>query len=59
MDTLEILREMRADPALAEDVRKIVLTEELLKLPSKVDRLVDAVADLTEARKRLSYGQES
>ncbi len=42
MDTLEIIREMRADPALTEEMRAVILDEELRKLPEMVKRLVES-----------------
>ncbi len=42
MNTLEIIREMRADPALAEELRAVVLDEELRRLPEIVKRLAES-----------------
>ncbi|MGH9104604.1 MAG: hypothetical protein ACRDZX_01965 [Acidimicrobiales bacterium] len=36
MDTLEIIRQMEADPALLARVRAVVLSEELLQLPQRL-----------------------
>ena len=41
MNTLEIIREMRADPALAEELRAVVLDEELRRLPESLRELVE------------------
>ncbi|MCL4433864.1 MAG: hypothetical protein M1399_03725 [Actinobacteria bacterium] len=43
MDTLEIIRQMRSDPALAEEMRAIVLDDEIRSLPAIVNRLADSV----------------
>jgi hypothetical protein len=46
MDTLEIIRQMRADPALAEEMRAIILDDELRNLPATVNKLVEVVKAL-------------
>ena len=43
MDTLEIIRQMRSDPALAEEMRAIILDDEIRSLPAVVNRLADSV----------------
>ncbi len=43
MDTLEIIRQMKADPALAEEMRAVILDEELRRLPEVVRELADSV----------------
>ncbi|MHB8263655.1 MAG: hypothetical protein ACYDGY_07895 [Acidimicrobiales bacterium] len=48
MNTLEIIREMRQDPALAEELRAVVLSRELLKLPEVVAELSKTVAELSK-----------
>ncbi len=49
MNTLEIIEEMHANPALTEMMRAVLLTEELLGLPGKVAELTQAQVK-TEAR---------
>ena len=39
MDTTEIIRQMRENPALAEEMRAVLLSEELLSLPMKVSQM--------------------
>ena len=43
MDTLEIIRQMRSDPALAEEMRAIILDDEIRSLPAVVNRLANSV----------------
>ena len=42
---------MKADPALAEEMRAVVLDEELRSLPAVVKRLADSLTELVEAAK--------
>ncbi len=53
MDTLDIIRQMQADPALAEQLRDIVLGRELLDLPAAFQRLADAQAKTDASVDRL------
>ena len=39
MDATEIIRQMRENPALAEEMRAVLLSEELLSLPMKVSQM--------------------
>ncbi len=63
MDTTEIIRQMRENPALAEEMRAVLLSEELLSLPMKVsqmdlrlteqiNKLAIRVEELAEAQRR-------
>jgi len=56
MQTLweEFLRLLRTDHAFREEVRRLVLTEELLTLPEKVEELTKAVRELVEAQREHS-----
>ena len=67
MNTLEIIEEMNTNPALAEDLRAVILTRDLLRLPADVatiderlDKLVqisarheETLAQLVESTKKL------
>jgi hypothetical protein len=44
----QILELLRTDPEFREEVRRLVLTDELLALPSKFDQLVAVVHELAE-----------
>ena len=48
MDILEIIRELKRDEALREEMRAILLTEELRALPEAFVRLEGAVAQLAQ-----------
>ncbi|MFA0784612.1 hypothetical protein [Fervidibacter sacchari] len=50
----EFLRLLRTDPAFRAEVRRLVLTEELLTLPEKVEELTRAVRELAEAQRQHS-----
>ena len=50
----EFLRLLRTDHAFRAEVRRLVLTEELLTLPEKVEELTRAVRELTEAQRQHS-----
>ncbi len=39
MDTLKIIRQLQADPALKAELRALLLSEEVLALPEKMDRV--------------------
>jgi hypothetical protein len=56
MQTLweEFLRLLRTDHAFREEVRRLVLTEELLTLPEKMEELTKAVRELVEAQREHS-----
>ena len=48
----QILELLRTDPEFREEVRRLILTEDLLALPSKVDQLVEAVRELTAVQRQ-------
>jgi hypothetical protein len=48
----QILELLRADPEFREEVRRLVLTDELLALPSKFDQLVAVVRELAEIQRQ-------
>jgi hypothetical protein len=48
----QILELLRTDPEFREEVRRLVLTEELLALPSKFDQLVAVVRELAEIQRQ-------
>jgi hypothetical protein len=50
----QILELLRTDPEFREEVRRLVLTEELLALPSKFDQLVAVVRELAEIQRQQS-----
>jgi len=50
----QILELLRTDPSFREEVRRLVLTEELLALPSKFDQLVAVVHELAEIQRQQS-----
>lgn len=50
MDTLEIIRQLRADPALADELRAVLLSQEFLQLPERIGRVE---LELTELRREL------
>lgn len=50
----QFLELLRTDPAFREEVRRLVLTEELLALPQKIDKLVQTVQELVEAQRQHS-----
>ena len=52
MNTLEIIEEMRANPALAEELRAVVLSRELLALPERMASVDDRLARLLEVSER-------
>ncbi|MGH9105505.1 MAG: hypothetical protein ACRDZX_06640 [Acidimicrobiales bacterium] len=47
MDTLGIIRQMREDPALRDELRSVLLSQELLQLP---ERLAKVEAEISEIR---------
>jgi uncharacterized coiled-coil protein SlyX len=53
MDTLGIVRQLRADPALADELRSVLLSQDFLELPERVARLEERVAKLDERLARL------
>ncbi|NNN20682.1 MAG: hypothetical protein HKL80_01595, partial [Acidimicrobiales bacterium] len=51
MNTLQIIEEMNANPALAEDLRTVVLSRELLAIPasiSSIDERLDKLVQISE-----------
>jgi DNA repair exonuclease SbcCD ATPase subunit len=50
----QILELLRTDPEFREEVRRLVLTDELLALPSKFDQLVAVVRELAEIQRQQS-----
>ncbi len=48
----QILELLRTDPEFREEVRRLILTEDLLALPSKVDQLVEAVRELAAVQRQ-------
>jgi hypothetical protein len=50
----QILELLRTDPSFREEVRRLVLTDELLALPSKFDQLVAVVRELAEIQRQQS-----
>ena len=48
MDTLGIIRQLRADAALADELRAVLLSQDLLGLPERVAKLDERVAKLDE-----------
>ncbi len=48
----QFLELLRTDPQFRDEVRLLVLTEDLLALPGKVDRLVEAVHELTTVQRQ-------
>ena len=58
MDTLGIIRQLRADAALADELRAVLLSQDLLGLPERVAKLDERVAqlrlDLAEMDDRLT-----
>jgi septal ring factor EnvC (AmiA/AmiB activator) len=48
----QILELLRTDPSFREEVRRLVLTDELLALPSKFDQLVAVVHELAEIQRQ-------
>jgi hypothetical protein len=48
----QILELLRTDPEFREEVRRLVLTDELLALPSKFDQLVAVVHELAEIQRQ-------
>jgi len=48
----QILELLRTDPEFREEVRRLVLTDELLALPSKFDQLVAVVRELAEIQRQ-------
>ena len=53
MDTLEIIRQLQADPALKAELRAILLGEEVLGLPELVKENSRHIAALTERMERV------
>jgi uncharacterized coiled-coil protein SlyX len=53
MDTAEIIAQMRANPALAEELRAVLLSRELLGLPAQMERVEAQIASLTERMERV------
>ena len=54
MDTLGIIRQMKQDPALRDELRALLLSEELLALPERVARIEEGLARLEEMLLRMS-----
>ncbi len=52
MNTLEIIEEMRINPALASELRAVLLSEELLSLPERMLAMENTLAELVEISKR-------
>ncbi len=52
MNTLEIIEEMRINPALASELRAVLLSEELLSLPERMLAMERTLAELVEISKR-------
>ena len=55
MDTLEIIRQLQADPALKAELRAVLLSEEVLGLPELVrenSRRIAALGDTTHGKYR-------
>ena len=50
----QFLELLRTDPSFREEVRRLVLTDELLALPSKFDQLVAVVRELAEIQRQQS-----
>jgi hypothetical protein len=50
----QFLELLRTDPEFREEVRRLVLTDELLALPSKFDQLVAVVRELAEIQRQQS-----
>jgi uncharacterized coiled-coil protein SlyX len=48
MDTLEIIRQLRADPALADELRAALLSQEFLGLPGHVAKVEERLLKLEE-----------
>jgi hypothetical protein len=48
----QILELLRTDPEFREEVRRLVLSDELLALPSKFDQLVAVVRELAEVQRQ-------
>lgn len=57
MDTLGIIRQMKQDPALRDELRALLLSEELLALPERVARIEIKLDKLEEGQARLEEGQ--
>jgi hypothetical protein len=52
VNTFEIIQEMRANPALAEELRAVLLTREVLEMPSRLARIEAALEELTAISRR-------
>ena len=48
MDTLGIIRQLRADPALADELRAALLSQEFLELPERTSKLEERMAKVEE-----------
>jgi hypothetical protein len=48
VDTLGIIRQLRADPALADELRAVLLSQEFLGLPERVSKLEERMAKVEE-----------
>lgn len=53
MDAHEIIAQLKADPALLAEVRAVVLSEELLAVPARLERLEAQTANLVGAVDKL------
>ena len=53
MDTLGIIRQLRADPALADELRSVLLSQDFLELPERIARLEERMAKLEERTAKL------
>ena len=49
----EIIREIREKPEVREEVRRLILTEELLALPADVKGIVDTQKQITSLLARM------
>jgi hypothetical protein len=54
MDTLEIIRQLQADPALKAQLRAVLLSEEVLALPEKMDRVESQIGTLNKTTQQLA-----
>ena len=48
MDTLEIIRQLQADPALKAQLRAVLLSEEVLGLPERIERVDEQLEKLVQ-----------
>src|SRR5947208_3252976 len=57
-DFQDLIRFLRHHPDWREELRALLLTQELLALPALVWELTETMAHLTEGQQRLTEGQE-